>query len=567
MPTARWVPYIAVVQGKIYVLGGECCTADCQPLRIVEIYDPANDSWVTGTPLPVPPRWRGAAAAANGIIYVVGGQATCGGELATNEAFDPARNSWTRRQPMAAGGRHGFRIAVVFDSRLRHEVLYAIGGFNGQPLDRVEMYDPRTDTWTLKHSMPTARYYPEVATVNGKIYAIGGTFDAPLHTVEEYDPVTDTWTTKAPMPTTRGGGSATGVVNGIIYVAGGSADNRQLSTVEAYNPVTDTWSTIPPMPTARDSLAGAAVNNTFYAIGGILSGGAATVGQPFIYQVTASNYPSSYDAGGLPPGLSIDHTTGVIFGVPTTPLYNAGVPLSATNANGTGHSSITFSVQSAPPFSPAVNGLEIVSSTSATGRTNQPFRFQIVTKDPPNPRSTRFVAGGLPPGLTINTLSGLISGTPTSDGNFPASVSVTEGDEIANGILQLTFISDPTIPIMTSSSQALISPRRFFSRKLTADSFNPIFTYIGTDGQKHGPQATCEGLPPGLCFDGIDTISGTYNPTPTPTPTPGNVFESPGLRLLTKAPDTIKIRPRFFIEPTATDPDGTGVAPLNFLVR
>src|SRR5882724_2818063 len=166
------------------------------------------------------------------------------------------------------------------------------------------MYDPADNggmgSWTLKQHMPTPRYNLQVAAVNGKIYAIGGSGgsgedcqNANCRTVEEYDPQHNTWTTRAPMPTTHGpSGAARGVVNGIIYVAGGSADNRQLSTVEAYDPVTNTWSTIPPMPTARDAPGGAALNGIFYAIGGILSGGAGTVGQPFIYQVTATNHPT-----------------------------------------------------------------------------------------------------------------------------------------------------------------------------------------------------------------------------------------------------------------------------------
>ena len=53
----------------------------------------------------------------------------------------------------------------------------------------VEEYDPSTDTWTSKASMPTARYLlGAAATSNGKIYAIGGSSNGTnlLSTVEEY---------------------------------------------------------------------------------------------------------------------------------------------------------------------------------------------------------------------------------------------------------------------------------------------------------------------------------------------------------------------------------------------
>ena len=50
--------------------------------------------------------------------------------------------------------------------------------------------------------MPTARWDPAVAVVNGILYEIGGnsTLSGPTDVVEAYDPSSDTWSTKAPMP-------------------------------------------------------------------------------------------------------------------------------------------------------------------------------------------------------------------------------------------------------------------------------------------------------------------------------------------------------------------------------
>jgi hypothetical protein len=76
--------------------------------------------------------------------------------------------------------------------------------------------DVAEDTWVSKAPMQVARYDLGVAVVNGKIYAIGGstrsggggTRNGPLPvtggtvgTNEEYDPTTDSWTFKASMPT------------------------------------------------------------------------------------------------------------------------------------------------------------------------------------------------------------------------------------------------------------------------------------------------------------------------------------------------------------------------------
>ena len=68
-----------------------------------------------------------------------------------------------------------------------------------------------------------------------------------------------------------------------------------------------------------------------------------TGGVPFSYQVVATGNPTSYGATGLPTGVSIDASSGLINGTPTQ-TGTFYIVLSAINANGTGHLSVTFSV-------------------------------------------------------------------------------------------------------------------------------------------------------------------------------------------------------------------------------
>ena len=118
----------------------------------------------------------------------------------------------------------------------------------------------------------------------------------------------------------------------------------------------------------------------------------------------------------------------------------------------------------------------------------------------------------LPPGLNLDPSTGFISGTPTSDGSFSLAVSAIDGAAITHATFQLTFTSDPTVPIITSAPAALLTPGQPFTYTITADA-NGTFGYIGTDGIAHqGPSPSSAGLPAGLSFDGIDTISGTFNP-------------------------------------------------------
>ncbi|MFM8983789.1 MAG: putative Ig domain-containing protein, partial [Spartobacteria bacterium] len=68
-----------------------------------------------------------------------------------------------------------------------------------------------------------------------------------------------------------------------------------------------------------------------------------TVGTAFSYQISASNNPATYGAAGLPAGLSVNSTTGLISGTPTADGISS-VAISASNAGGTGTANLTVSI-------------------------------------------------------------------------------------------------------------------------------------------------------------------------------------------------------------------------------
>jgi N-acetylneuraminic acid mutarotase len=86
MPTARSGIAAAVLEGKIFVVGGE---APSGTFNQVEAYDPKANSWSTFAPLPTPRHGLGAVAV-GGRLYVIAGGPTPGGSAsAANEIFVP----------------------------------------------------------------------------------------------------------------------------------------------------------------------------------------------------------------------------------------------------------------------------------------------------------------------------------------------------------------------------------------------------------------------------------------------------------------------------------------------
>ncbi len=288
--------------GKMYVMGGY--GEGGKPVGMVWEYDPATDHWAKKKTMPVPVHHQ-AMAEYQGKIYVFGGfklypvpNGLGGWEPVTDSwEYDPATDNWKSLAPMPT--RRGSAIAQTVNGK-----IYVIGGSTMHPGSKEpavwpnrparsvgtnEMYDPATNKWTERQSMPTARNHAFSGMVNGKIYVIGGRIGSPwiivssnTDIVEEYDPATDQWgKIMTPMPTPRsGGGCAT--YNGKIYVAGGELQTRAMlaafRALEAYDPATNTWEKLPAMPYPRHGVAAAFFGNHLHLVSGkIVSGGAPDV--------------------------------------------------------------------------------------------------------------------------------------------------------------------------------------------------------------------------------------------------------------------------------------------------
>jgi N-acetylneuraminic acid mutarotase len=258
LPTPRFSPAAGVVDGILYVVGGQ--NPPYTYLARNDAYDPATNTWQSRAPMQGPPRDNLGVGVVNGILYAVGG-AQIGVSYTTVEAYDPATDAWTFKAPLLKAVAPCQEVGVV------NGILYVVGGVDDGRI--VQAYNPANDEWTFKAELPYPVTRAAVGVVNNILYVVSGIdqYGVRVGTVQAYDPVTNAWTTKASIPTPREQ-LAVGVVNGILYAIGGDSADGVVNTVEAYDPTTDTWTVEPSMPTARHCLATGVADGVLYAVGG-----------------------------------------------------------------------------------------------------------------------------------------------------------------------------------------------------------------------------------------------------------------------------------------------------------
>ena len=163
----------------------------------------------------------------------------------------------------------------------------------------------------------------------------------------------------------------------------------------------------------------------------VVAGGSAggTVGTAFSYQITATNQPTSYGVQGVPGGLTVNATTGLITGTPKT-AGTYTLTLNATNSAGKGSNTLPLTIA---PAGPPV----VTSATTAGGKVNVAFSYQITATNSP----TSFGVQGIPGGLAVNATTGLISGTPKAAGKYTLTLNAYNSAGKGSGTLTLTITS------------------------------------------------------------------------------------------------------------------------------
>lgn len=225
---------------------------------------------------------------------------------------------------------------------------------------------------------------------------------------------------------------------------------------------------------------------TIIAPPGILSPGTATgvIGTGFTYRIVAKNNPTSYAySGTLPRGIEYIASTATFSGTPTT-AGQWNVEVRATNAAGTGRRNVLITIGDRIPV--------ITSASDSTADVQKPYSFQFRASGNP---SLWLLSGALPAGVTLNTQTGRLSGTPTVGGTF--TVTMRARNATGTSASQSFTLTVRNIPTVTSSGNTGGTVGQPFAYRIVANNNPTSYSYIGT-------------LPPGVRFtSGTGTFSGT----------------------------------------------------------
>ncbi|MBU5272524.1 putative Ig domain-containing protein [Staphylococcus caprae] len=230
---------------------------------------------------------------------------------------------------------------------------------------------------------------------------------------------------------------------------------------------------------------------------------------------------------GLPDGVSFDSETNTISGTPTK-VGNYPITVTTTDASGN-EMTTKFTIKVVDTISPVVTSI-----TDQTKEVNTAIdSIKIEATDNSGQDVTNKVSG-LPSGVSFNSETNTISGTPTKVGNYPITVTTTDASGNKTETKFTIEVVDKTAPTVTSIANQ------------TKEVNTPIdsITVEATDNSGQAVTNKVSGLPSGVSFDGeTNTISGTptkvgnYPITVTTTDAEGNATTT---KFTIQVVDTIK---------------------------
>ena len=235
---------------------------------------------------------------------------------------------------------------------------------------------------------------------------------------------------------------------------------------------------------------------------GAIANGTAGIG----YSQTISALPTgshtfSLAQGNLPSGLTLHPSTGVISGMPAV-TGTSNFIVKAQTPNGC-DGTRTYALTIACPA--------ITLSTLPTPGLNQTYNQSISASPAGGNYSFAISSGSLPPGFSLNTATGVVTGTATQSGTYAFTVTVTGFGSCA-GSRAYSFAIGGGCPTVSLPELSGGSVGQFYNQSVAASPSSSYSYSVSGD------------LPPGLQFYGAvgmlygyPTVAGTYSFTVTAT--------------------------------------------------
>ena len=279
--------------------------------------------------------------------------------------------------------------------------------------------------------------------------------------------------------------SSTGVLSGTPIATGTTTFTVDLTDANGAR-TTETFTlTVNAAPAIITTSLPAATVNTAYSQTLTATGGT----PPLAWAVASGST--------LPAGLTLDSSTGVLSGTPTA-TGTTTFTVDLTDANGaTATDTFTLTVNAAPTG----------STTTLPAATVNTAYSQTLPATGGTPPLAWAVASGstLPAGLTLDSSTGVLSGTPTAAGTTTFRVDLTDANgATATDTFTLTVNAAPAI---TTTSLPAATVNTAYSQTLPATGGTPPLVWAMASGST---------LPAGLT---LDSSTGVLSGTPTATGT------------------------------------------------
>ncbi len=449
---------------KFYMMGGR------ENAQTIDVYDYNSDSWTTLANSAPFEFNHFQATEYQGLIWVIGAFKS---NNFPNEVpaeyiwmFNPATEEWIQGPQIPESRRRGSTGLVVYNDKF-YVICGNNDGHDGGFVAQFDEYDPATGTWTALADAPRARDHFAAAVVGNELYVAGGRlsggsggfFKPTIAEIDVYNFTSGTWSTLPigqNIPTPRGGAATVNFNDKLIVIGGevfdeivyGVNTDDALMVTEQYDPTTGTWDRLPDMNFERHGTQAIVSGSGVYIAGGSPSRGGGNqlnmeflgednpVGTPSVASnLSASNTIIINDGetvtvdldvvdgnvGAFIRSMEISGANATDFNIVSGELTNAllaantthslDIQLTGTGTDRTAILTINFDDNSAISIALTNNPNATFEVTNPGDQFNYEGDIVSLPIEATSPNTTSYSATGLPPDLSIDPNTGIISGT------------------------------------------------------------------------------------------------------------------------------------------------------------